>query len=97
MRLGERTHLKFRDERNQDELSVTFKEWALSRHDEMKWDMIDTVRKKKDVWMFSRLVELFTAAPEERGGLNLKEVELRYVVNIDSVVKNNKEQQYGGE
>lgn len=76
--LTEMTHKKFRSE-NKEELSPPFIEWVLKQHDEMKWDMMDTVFVKKDSWMFSRLVELFSATPEEKGGLPPSAIAHRYL------------------
>lgn len=72
------THKKFRSENGQ-ELSPAFREWVLAQDEEMKYDMMDTVFVKKDTWMFSRLVELFTATPESKGGLPVSAVAHRYL------------------
>lgn len=72
------THKKFRSE-NLEELSAPFQEWVLKQDDEMKWDMMDTVFVKKDTWMFSRLVELFSATPEAKGGLPPSAIAHRYL------------------
>jgi hypothetical protein len=76
---AQRTHKKFRSEDNADELSPPFKEWVLKQDAEMKFDMMDTVFVKKDSWMFSRLVELFTATPEAQGGLPISAISHRYL------------------
>jgi len=64
---------------NPDELSEAFKQWVLSQHDELKWDMLDTCHQKRHVWLFSRLVELFTTTEEQKGGLPPKQLRLRYI------------------
>lgn len=76
-------HMKFRDKKNRDQLSPAFQEWVLKQDDDMKFDMMDTVRRKKDKFMFGRLVDLFCKTPEEEGGLDHREIEKRYVISVE--------------
>lgn len=72
-------YTRYRDLGNPDELSQEFKDWVLSRHDEAKYDMLDTCHAKRHVWLFSRLIELLTSTSESEGGLPPKELRLRYI------------------
>lgn len=53
---------------NQGRLSEEFRIWVLKQHEEMKVDMLTTLKEKKDA-MFADLLDLFVSASEIEGGL----------------------------